>query len=275
MWDLSIIHRNIAVVERIGYAPRVEAMAQLVHAMSVCFAASSHPRTLIPRLARSLAPCLPLVELEGVFLDNRDQQALIRATETRDGRHWSGSRSARFFHRNYVWAPAWADYPDPARVASIPVEAQLLVPVGRRAMLRISFAADIRRSEQFSSSTDMIMELIGDHARRLGQLLDAGYVAHEAHRNNVGQVQADRRESAPESEISVERLERDATEIKVEPLDDAIVRCISAALSATDGQIYGDAGAAKLLGLKPSTLQSKMRKLGIERSAFVPDPDQA
>jgi transcriptional regulator with GAF, ATPase, and Fis domain len=28
-------------------------------------------------------------------------------------------------------------------------------------------------------------------------------------------------------------------------------------------------GAAKLLGLKPSTLQSKMRKLGIERARFV------
>jgi transcriptional regulator with GAF, ATPase, and Fis domain len=52
-------------------------------------------------------------------------------------------------------------------------------------------------------------------------------------------------------------------------IDTALVECISTALVVTRGRIYGDAGAAKLLGLKPSTLQSKMRKLGIERARFV------
>lgn len=59
------------------------------------------------------------------------------------------------------------------------------------------------------------------------------------------------------------------TEISVETIDVALIDCISAALSATHGRIYGESGAAKLLGLKPSTLQSKMRKLGIERARFV------
>jgi transcriptional regulator with GAF, ATPase, and Fis domain len=49
--------------------------------------------------------------------------------------------------------------------------------------------------------------------------------------------------------------------------DDAVRRCIERALSACKGQIYGKSGAAALLGLKPTTLQSKMRKLGIAKSA--------
>lgn len=37
----------------------------------------------------------------------------------------------------------------------------------------------------------------------------------------------------------------------------------------TRGKVYGAGGAAARLGLKPGTLQSKMGKLGIARSAFV------
>ncbi|WP_434421631.1 sigma-54 interaction domain-containing protein [Nannocystis pusilla] len=55
----------------------------------------------------------------------------------------------------------------------------------------------------------------------------------------------------------------------VERLDAAIRRCITAALGACDGRIYGPGGAAQALGLKPGTLQSKMRKLGIDREPFV------
>ncbi len=36
-------------------------------------------------------------------------------------------------------------------------------------------------------------------------------------------------------------------------------------LEATDGKIYGPGGAAEILGMKPSTLQSRMTKLGIRR----------
>ncbi|KIG16328.1 hypothetical protein DB30_04788 [Enhygromyxa salina] len=52
-------------------------------------------------------------------------------------------------------------------------------------------------------------------------------------------------------------------------VETAMRTCISRALHASRGRIYGEAGAAKLLGLKPSTLQSKMRKLGVERRDFV------
>ncbi len=51
---------------------------------------------------------------------------------------------------------------------------------------------------------------------------------------------------------------------------DAAVRgTLEDALRSTRGKIYGRGGAAALLGLKPGTLQSKLRKLGIERRDFV------
>jgi len=52
-------------------------------------------------------------------------------------------------------------------------------------------------------------------------------------------------------------------------LNSAVRQTIAATLRATRGKIYGRDGAAERLGLKPQTLQSKMRKLGIARSAFT------
>jgi formate hydrogenlyase transcriptional activator len=48
----------------------------------------------------------------------------------------------------------------------------------------------------------------------------------------------------------------------------AIRGAIEESLRATRGKIYGTDGAAARLGLKPGTLQSKMRKLGIRREDF-------
>jgi transcriptional regulator with GAF, ATPase, and Fis domain len=46
-------------------------------------------------------------------------------------------------------------------------------------------------------------------------------------------------------------------------LDEASSRHIRQALQFTKGKIYGDGGAAQLLGVNPNTLRSRMRKLGI------------
>jgi len=48
-------------------------------------------------------------------------------------------------------------------------------------------------------------------------------------------------------------------------LDDSIAEHIRQALQRTQGKIYGENGAARLLGVKPSTLQAKMLKYGIDR----------
>jgi len=50
-----------------------------------------------------------------------------------------------------------------------------------------------------------------------------------------------------------------------ETLEQSERRCISAALERSRGKLYGPGGAAEALGLKPSTLQSRMKKLGISR----------
>ena len=50
---------------------------------------------------------------------------------------------------------------------------------------------------------------------------------------------------------------------------DALVRAhIVRALKLCGGRIYGGEGAARLLGLKPSTLQSKLKRLGIDRGSL-------
>ncbi|MEO1267041.1 MAG: sigma 54-interacting transcriptional regulator, partial [Myxococcota bacterium] len=72
--------------------------------------------------------------------------------------------------------------------------------------------------------------------------------------------------SSPPSSSATVAAVRPAT---VVPLKTTVRRAIEAALSATRGKIYGANGAAELLALKPSTLQSKMKQLGIERSRFV------
>ena len=46
-------------------------------------------------------------------------------------------------------------------------------------------------------------------------------------------------------------------------------RHIERVLRATEGRIYGEGGAAAILGLPPTTLQSRMKKLGIHRAAAV------
>lgn len=51
-------------------------------------------------------------------------------------------------------------------------------------------------------------------------------------------------------------------------LDGAMRACIKQALRIADGKIYGLDGAAAIVGLKPSTLQWRMKKLGINHEHF-------
>jgi transcriptional regulator with GAF, ATPase, and Fis domain len=56
---------------------------------------------------------------------------------------------------------------------------------------------------------------------------------------------------------------------RVLTLDEAQRHHIEAVLARTGGRIYGPGGAAALLGLKPTTLQSRMKKLGVRRPDTV------
>ncbi len=68
-------------------------------------------------------------------------------------------------------------------------------------------------------------------------------------------ISADSRQSESEEEQEV-----------FESLDAVICAHIKKALRSCNGRIYGEKGAAVLLQLKPTTLQSRMKKLGISRT---------
>ena len=44
---------------------------------------------------------------------------------------------------------------------------------------------------------------------------------------------------------------------------------MTAAMREARGKIYGSNGAAALLGLKPTTLASKLARLGLKREEFI------
>jgi formate hydrogenlyase transcriptional activator len=67
----------------------------------------------------------------------------------------------------------------------------------------------------------------------------------------------------------------DAAAGAVATLEEVQRQHILRVLGRTQGRLYGPGGAAALLGLKPSTLQSRMKKLGITRREHyvaVPSP---
>lgn len=51
-------------------------------------------------------------------------------------------------------------------------------------------------------------------------------------------------------------------------LDEAMAAHIRSALARTHGRIEGPSGAARLLGINPHTLRSRMRKLGVDSRPF-------
>ena len=71
-----------------------------------------------------------------------------------------------------------------------------------------------------------------------------------------------------------EELELDLGDAEGTPQGDAELvtlaeherRYLRRVLEHTRGRVYGPGGAAEILGLKPSTLQSRMRRLGVERT---------
>jgi transcriptional regulator with GAF, ATPase, and Fis domain len=64
------------------------------------------------------------------------------------------------------------------------------------------------------------------------------------------------------------RSVRKASDVAHPRFERAVRGAIEESLRVTRGKIYGADGAAAWLGLKPGTLQSKMRKLGIRRADF-------
>jgi len=61
----------------------------------------------------------------------------------------------------------------------------------------------------------------------------------------------------------VSKSECDEVKTSIKSFDEETKKIIERALELTNGKIYGKDGAAALLKMKPTTLQSKMKKLKI------------
>jgi hypothetical protein len=118
-------------------------LAELLHEISVAFAASSNLRTLLPRLATGMSLHLPVVEIEVVVLHRNGSVVDLAAYAPESGRRWTGQRSARFLQRQEIEGAHWCEELEPARVASALVESQLELAVGHAGILRLSFETDI------------------------------------------------------------------------------------------------------------------------------------
>jgi hypothetical protein len=259
----------------------VSELSVVLHEISVAFGCSNNLRTLTLRLADSMARHLPIAEIETVRLIEHRDEVGISAFAPGNCRRWEGRRSARFLERQGVVAPMLVK-DELARVALAPVAVKLKLPVARRGIVSIAFETDISVILGSQESTDMLVDVLGLHCLRLGQLLTAGARCRAGVHRRVGvekpvRMTGHRNTSTdmpvvsipPSNKASSASEAPAATDIPVETIQAAQIRCIRSALAHTRGKIYGRGGAAELLGLKPSTLQSKMLKLGIERSDFA------
>ncbi len=267
-------------------------LSTVLHEISVAFGCSTNLRTLTLRLADAMGRHLPVAEVETVRLIAHRDEVGICAYAPGIGRRWDGARSARFLERQGVVAPVFVT-DELARVAIAPVAQKLKLPVARTGIVSIAFETDISVILGSKESTDILVDVLALHCLRLGQLSATANRSRIAHHRKVGDRDSppDRssshRKISTEKSVSSDHCERPAaktakpnshteitvnqrsTEISVETIETALIRCISSALGQARGKIYGPGGAAELLGLKPSTLQSKMRKLGIDRSDFA------
>ena len=66
-------------------------------------------------------------------------------------------------------------------------------------------------------------------------------------------------------QVELPRSERLNGSFKGMTMEEVERRHIQSVLEKTGGRISGSGGAADLLGLKPTTLSSRMKKLGISR----------
>lgn len=82
-------------------------------------------------------------------------------------------------------------------------------------------------------------------------ILTDGPTLHVALPDRVDEVQA------PEPALTLEEVER---------------RHILDVLGQTGWRISGNSGAARILAIKSTTLEFRMKKLGIKRNRFVPKP---
>ncbi|ADB15299.1 sigma54 specific transcriptional regulator, Fis family [Pirellula staleyi DSM 6068] len=116
------------------------------------------------------------------------------------------------------------------------------------------------------------------NARELGAVMERAAILGNGHSLDVatalGNVPALPAATSPPAQRAPAAVaSSSASRETVVTLDEANRRHIQSALAATDGQIEGHRGAAKILGINPHTLRARMRKLGIAWQTFRPSGD--
>ncbi len=251
--------------------------------VALAFEASTNPRTLLPRLANALHRHVPVVEVELIRRPSSKDTVVIVAFSPESGRRWRGERSSRVLERvrEEQQLGEFTRVSEPSRVSDEEIDARLRLAVCR-GILGIGLA---RGALDRLRDARVVELLVTDLRARLEPL---GWLDRLAERSRHSFARTAReitetpvnQASSKSTEISVTRKQVSITDITVSHVEDQITdmpvpsfaeaqrRAIAHALSVSRGKIYGEDGAAALLGLKPSTLQSKMRKLGMERLDF-------
>jgi len=103
-----------------------------------------------------------------------------------------------------------------------------------------------------------------------GSLMQPGNYDHSQRQAAVNRYEKHEQQSKQkEQEVQNEQDDQNGLSRKIAPLETAVREHIIAALRTAGGKIYGPGGAAELLDMKPSTLQSRMKRLGIDKNDFV------
>jgi transcriptional regulator with GAF, ATPase, and Fis domain len=102
------------------------------------------------------------------------------------------------------------------------------------------------------------------NVRELAAVIERAAILGDGKRLDIANALGSRAQSA--RPISAPPSGSDAAPLAT--LDAAAVRHIETALDSTRGKIEGPGGAAKLLGINPHTLRSRMRKLGVRWQRF-------
>lgn len=243
-----------------AYAGRVLDRSALFHDLALAFGAKTGLPSLAVELGLAIRRHLPIVEVELARQRDTDR-ALLLVIDPESGRRWTGERSIRALEPMRAELGRLVACEDEVgRVGLEPIAGRLRLGLDRH-VLGIAFS---RRSLDalVGEARVQLLAVLAAHARQTSVLIRTASCSRRAH-------QRLREAGAPTSERSSEPAPPARTSSEVPVFADAQRDAIARALATTKGKIYGSGGAAELLGLKPSTLQSKMRKLGLDRTSFV------
>lgn len=248
--------------------------AALFHDLALALGARTGLPSLARELGRVLARHLPLVEVE-LARERGTDRALLWVFEPASGRTWSGERSSRVLEpmRGQLGVLVPCD-DEVARLGVDPIALRLRLAIDRH-VLGFAFGRALLALD--TTTREQLLAVLCAHARSASVLARTAACSRRAHRrlrelDTLATPEPATHETATHEPATQESALHESAlhESSDVPVFAAAQReAIARALTSAKGKIYGPGGAAELLGLRPSTLQSKMRKLGLDRASFV------